>query len=319
MDQPAWSATTPSHLPSSSKADNVPQPMTLQPSCQSAVSNAYDPLPQSSTQIIPSPVLSTKVHEPVVSQAAPQTDHSVIHPSKIYELPPITNQHSEPPKVPSKRHEIIAPTLVPMHSFTRAPSKVHDPLQQTKQAVLHTDASDEPPLSHIASQPPEQAVYPARHPSKTYQNLPSMNQQQSMLPHVPSKRYETRLPAVAPKDAPPAVLSKVHDPLAQSQKAVLSCVPSAKAHDKPQPAQASSQPVPQEVWLARQPSKTLPKSATKDQQLLARPHAPSNRYESPVQPVVQTKSLKDANLSMEYYSQGHHQESFNMDECHQYY
>ncbi|CAL5088999.1 unnamed protein product [Urochloa decumbens] len=274
--QPTWPSTPLSRVSSLSKEYNVPgRPMTQQqPSCQStSPSKAYDPLPHP-THMTPSRVPSTKVHEPVwtSSRSPPQAaDYS-----NTNQMLSITNQQLTPPKVPSKRHETIVPTVVPTHALTPAPSsKVHKPLQ-SKQTVLHTN--DEPPLSHIASQPPEQAVYPARQPSKTYHNLPSMNQQ-SMLLHVPSKRYETPVPAVAPKDDPPPVPSKVHYPSAQSKKAVLSCVPSAKAHDNQQPAQVSSQPLPQAVWLARQTSKTYPKSATMNQQLLT-PPAPSKRYET---------------------------------------
>ncbi|PUZ70275.1 hypothetical protein GQ55_2G214400 [Panicum hallii var. hallii] len=319
MDQPAWpSATPPSHA-SPFKEYNVPQPVTQQPSSSfhsTLPSKAYDPLPPS-VKMIPSHVPFTKEHEPVMSQTPPQTDRSASQARNTCQTPSITNQQMKSPKVPSKRHETIVPTLVPMHAPTPAPSKVHNPLQQSEQAVLHTDVFDEPSLSDLTSQPPAQAVYPARQPSKTYKNLPSMNQQ-SMLPHVASKRNETPILAVAPTLAHPPVPSKVHDPLAQSKKTVLSCLPSNKAHDEPPPAQVSSQPPSQVAWHAHQPSKTCQKLPSMDQELVP-PHAPSKRYEPPVQAVVQTKSLKDANFSMEYYSEAQRQEYFLMDGCQQYY
>ena len=227
---------------------------------------------------------------------------------------------TSPNEVPSKRRETIVPSLAPMHAPTPALSRVHNPLQQSKQEPLRTDVFDEPSLSDIALQPPAQSIYPARQPSKTYQKLPSLNQQ-SMLPHVASKRHETPILAVVPTLAHSPVPSKVHDPLAQSKKTVLSCVPSNKAHDGPPPAQMSSQHPSQVEWLAhQQPSKKCQKFPSMDQQPVVPPHAPSKRYERPVQQALvgQTKSLKDANFSMEYYSEAQRQEYFLMDGCQQY-
>ena len=104
-----------------------------------------------------------------------------------------------------------------------------------------------------------------------------------MLPHVASKRHETPILAVVPTLAHPPVPSKVHDPLAQSKKTVLSCVPSNKAHDGPPPAQMSSQHPSQVEWLAhQQPSKKCQKFPSMDQQPVVPPHAPSKRYEPSV-------------------------------------
>ncbi|TKW32569.1 hypothetical protein SEVIR_2G176000v4 [Setaria viridis] len=265
MDKPAWSSAPPSHVPFFSKEYNVPQPATQQPPCHSnKPSKAYDLLPQS-TQMIPSHVPSTKVHEPVASRPPPQADHSAIQPSNRYQTPSITNQQWAPPIVPPKRPETIVPTLVPMHTPAPAPSKVHNPLQQSKQTALHNDTCDQPPQAHITTQPPPQAVFPARQPSKTYQNLPSMNQQS--MSHVPSKRCDNPVPAVAPMNAHPPVPSKVPTPLPESKKAVPSSVPSTKARDVPPPAQVPSQPPPEAVWLAHQPSKIYQKSPTMGQQL----------------------------------------------------
>ncbi|KAG2634319.1 hypothetical protein PVAP13_2NG190900 [Panicum virgatum] len=257
MNEPAWpSMTPPSHV-SPSKDYNVPQPVTQQPSFHSTLSSkAYDPLPQL-VKMIPSHVPFTKEHEPVMSRPSPH---------KTYQIPSITNQQMTPPnEVPSKRPETIVSTLVPMHAPTPAPSKVHNPLQQSKKEELHTDLFDEPSLSDITSQPPAQAVCPARQSSKTYQNLPSLNQH-SMLPHVASKRHETPILTVAPTLARPQYSNKVHDPLAQSKRTVLSCEPSNKAQDEPPPAQVSSQPPSQVAWLAHQPSKKCQKLPSMDQQ-----------------------------------------------------
>ncbi|RCV11251.1 hypothetical protein SETIT_2G171300v2 [Setaria italica] len=297
MDKPAWSSAPPSHVPFFSKEYNVPQPATQQPPCHSnKPSKAYDLLPQS-TQMIPSHVPSTKVHEPVASRPPPQADHSAIQPSNRYQTPSITNQQWAPPIVPPKRPETIVPTLVPMHTPAPAPSKVHNPLQQSKQTALHNDTCDQPPQSHITTQP-----LPARQPSKTYQNLPSMNQQS--MSHVPSKRCDNPVPAVAPMNAHPPVPSKVPAPLPESKKAVPSSVPSTKERDVPPPAQVPSQPPPEAVWLAHQPSKIYQKSPTMGQQLASPPHAPSNRYKTSVEAVAKTKSSKYAELSMESYSIG---------------
>ncbi|CAN6162376.1 unnamed protein product [Urochloa humidicola] len=123
---------------------------------------------------------------PPAAQPAPQaTVHVCPIPQTIppHLMPSIETRYPSPPPTPKQTwpQTLLPPALPPR---VAAPPKVHDPW------TLSTQMIPSYAQSAMMHKPPQQAPWPARQPSKTYQAPPPEQQHPACPHHLPIKSYQ---------------------------------------------------------------------------------------------------------------------------------